>query len=119
MRSIPPRYTDDAMDAFRRHTWPGNVRELKGVVTRLIVMRSGDLLSRGDIAPILDPGHPDADGPVPLTLAAAERAHIAKVLALTRGVIAGRNGAAAVLGVPRSTLQYRLRKYGLVPRDAA
>jgi transcriptional regulator with GAF, ATPase, and Fis domain len=50
-------------------------------------------------------------------LAEVEKAHIEHILALTRGRVSGNQGAARILGMPRSTLQYRLRKYGIIPQD--
>jgi len=45
------------------------------------------------------------------------RDYLAKVLAMTRGVVGGKDGAASILQMPKSTLQYKLRKHGLNPRD--
>ena len=50
------------------------------------------------------------------TLADAEREHIEQALSKCQGVVGGRNGVAHLLGLPRSTLQYRLKKYGLDPK---
>jgi len=51
------------------------------------------------------------------TLADAQRQHIIRTMIKTRGVIGGSNGAARLLGLPRSTLQYRLKKLGIQPSD--
>ena len=48
-----------------------------------------------------------------MTLAEVERQHIERVLAQTGGMLGGENGAAALLGVPRTTLQYRIKKHGI------
>jgi len=55
----------------------------------------------------------ESDGPRHMTLAELERRHIISTLKNTRGVVGGANGAAALLGVPRQTLQYRMKKYGI------
>jgi transcriptional regulator with GAF, ATPase, and Fis domain len=51
------------------------------------------------------------------TLADAQRQHIVQAMIKTRGVIGGSNGAARLLGLPRSTLQYRMKKLGIKPQD--
>lgn len=113
---IPPTYSVKVMDALKRHPWPGNVRELKNIINRLIIIHSGKTVSLSDIEPLLGTSQTEPQQP-PLTLAQAERAHLMKVLALTKGVLGGPGGAASVLMVPKSTLQYRLRKHGLNPKD--
>jgi transcriptional regulator with GAF, ATPase, and Fis domain len=52
-----------------------------------------------------------------LSLRDSERQHIVKTLTRTRGAIGGPNGAARLLGLPRSTLQYRIKKLAIQPRD--
>jgi transcriptional regulator with GAF, ATPase, and Fis domain len=134
MHRIEPVISERAMDVLKRHTWPGNVRELKNLINRLIIIHSGKTVCAGDVEPILSirPGETPhaspapvpgpAPGPQPpqsgtMTLSEAERAHIARVLAMTRGAVGGKAGAAATLKMPKSTLQYKIRKYGLDPRD--
>jgi formate hydrogenlyase transcriptional activator len=97
------------MDALRNHDWPGNIRELQNFVERAVIMTTG---------PVLRPGMTELTrdyagaGPV-RTLADAERAHIAAVLRETNWVVGGQSGAAARLGVPRTTLISRMRKLGI------
>ncbi len=116
MRRNPPSYSSDAMEALCRHSWPGNVRELQNLITRLIILRPGDTVQEEDIRPLLTQIVPEAEQ-ADLSLAGAERRHISKVLAMTGGAVGGPKGAAAILKVPRSTLQYRMRKFGLDPSD--
>jgi len=93
---------NDVMDVLAGYAWPGNVRELQNFVERSIIMTSGHVFSPSfDKLPrIVEP----------ITLEDAERSHIRKILTQTRGVISGPNGAAARLGVKRSTLYFRMRK---------
>ena len=101
---------DSVMDMMVSHSWPGNIRELQNCVERCVIMTSGHVL-----APPFERLAPSAGPQVaePITLEDAERSHIRKILMQTKGVIDGANGAAARLGVPRSTLYYRMRKLGL------
>ena len=62
-------------------------------------------------------GTEGAEGTEPLTLAAMERKHILEVLRRTKGILAGSDGAAALLGLPRTTLQHRMRKLGIDSRS--
>lgn len=130
---------------LQRYPWPGNVRELRNVLTKLLVLHSvgrpltvavveevlaenkamtvpADALSQGGGASSARAGEGKSavcEGEVE-TLAEVERRHIAATLHRTRGVIAGPNGAAALLGLPRTTLQHRMRKLGIVaPADGA
>jgi transcriptional regulator with GAF, ATPase, and Fis domain len=110
--SEPPYYSPEAMDKLTQYFWPGNVRELKNLVKRLLILRPGRAISAPEIQNFLQPGQPQATGTT-LTLAEAERRHIEQVLAQTRGVLGGEQGAAVLLGVPRTTLQYRIKKHGI------
>jgi formate hydrogenlyase transcriptional activator len=104
--------SEEVMEAFLRHDWPGNVRELQNVVERAVIMSSGVSLQlpAGDLKRTVKS---DSAAPV-RTLADAERSHILKVLDETGGVVGGRKGAAARLGLPRTTLIARMRKLGIV-----
>ncbi|MHB8068867.1 MAG: sigma-54-dependent Fis family transcriptional regulator [Desulfobaccales bacterium] len=116
MRRVPPAYSSEVMDILQCHSWPGNVRELKNIVTRLIIVFSGKTVVRGDIEPLLNLQQNET--PIDQrTLDEVERAHLIKVLNLTKGVVGGKKGAAAFLKMPKSTLQYKLRTHGLNPQD--
>ncbi|MFO7596555.1 MAG: sigma 54-interacting transcriptional regulator [Desulfocurvibacter africanus] len=106
-----PEYLPPAMELLRTYSWPGNIRELRNVVSRMILLKPGGSVTPGDLESMLGATIPSEDG-FP-TLEHAERQHIERALRLTKGQIAGSSGAAALLGVPRSTLQYRLRKLGI------
>jgi len=90
------------------------VRELKNIISRLIIVFSGKTVTRRDIEPLLSL-QPGETCSTPLTLDEMERAHLIKVLSMTKGVVGGKQGAAAILKMPKSTLQYRLRIHGLNP----
>jgi transcriptional regulator with GAF, ATPase, and Fis domain len=107
---------DEAMAAFTRWRWPGNIRELENFLERSVILTNGRVLraplselARSDDADDAPEGHG--------TLEAAERAHILQVLRETRGMIGGPDGAAARLGLKRTTLNSKLKKLGINPRD--
>jgi formate hydrogenlyase transcriptional activator len=101
----------ETMDALTRYDWPGNVRELQNVIERAAILSSGPVLR----VPIEDlrRGRVRPGDDAPQTLEQAERAHILKTLAVTRWVLSGPRGAAARLGMNRSTLQFRMKKLGI------
>ena len=100
----------EEMEALTRYQWPGNVRELENLIERAVI------LSRGPALHVpLPENRFSADAPAasPVTLEAAEREHILRALRDTNWVIAGPNGAAARLGMKRTTLQSRMAKLGI------
>jgi len=105
------------MDALVQYPWPGNVRELQNVIERAVILSSGSSLHipPGDLRPARTaaPSPPAAA----VTLADAEREHILVVLRETGWVVGGPNGAAARLGMKRSTLQWKLKKLGISKPD--
>jgi transcriptional regulator with GAF, ATPase, and Fis domain len=112
-----PAYTPSCLDAMRRYPWPGNVRELKNLVKRLVIMRPGEMITDRDIAGLLqEPGV--AVTREFLTMAEAEKRHIQRALQMTGGLVGGPDGAATLLGIPRQTLQYRMKKHNLKPTPA-
>jgi transcriptional regulator with GAF, ATPase, and Fis domain len=113
-----PRYTQSAMEVLRGHHWPGNVRELKNLVKRMIIMRPGDTINGKDVEVFVESGQSRA-GDREYSLAAAERQHIEMVLAHTKGKLGGKQGAATLLRIPRTTLQYRLKKLGIDHKNFA
>ena len=116
------------MDALCRYHWPGNIRELQNVIERAVIISAGPALSV-DVADLKFPkvSHPEerAAAPNPTTngalhnlLAETERQQILQTLKHCNWVVAGPHGAAARLGMNRSTLQVRIRKLG-ISRDSA
>ena len=107
--------SDEFMTALVRHSWPGNVRELQNFIERSVILSSGDVLSdsRPELTCITPYGSKLSKSSAPVTLAQAESSHILQTLQETKGVIGGRNGAAARLGVPRTTLMYKMQRLGI------
>jgi len=99
--------SDEVLCFLRRHSWPGNIRELQNFIERAVIITTDAVLR----CPVegLDVSTAGAGR----TLADAERAHISATLAEANGVVGGRTGAAAMLGVPRTTLLSRMQKLGL------
>jgi formate hydrogenlyase transcriptional activator len=103
---IPP----ETMTALISYEWPGNIRELQNFIERSVILSDGTVL-RPPLAELKSP--PGAESPGATTLEEAERDHIRKTLETTRWVVAGPSGAAARLGIPRSTLYFRMQKLGI------
>jgi formate hydrogenlyase transcriptional activator len=102
---IPP----ETMDALVRYRWPGNVRELQNFVERAVILSPGSVLR----APTseLEPFPSPRASNVPLSgLAEVERDHILRALQASHWVIGGPRGAAARLGMKRTSLAYRMKK---------
>jgi formate hydrogenlyase transcriptional activator len=111
------------MEAFVRYHWPGNIRELQNVIERAVIISKGPVLN----VPLaeLKPDTSSKAGPAIKQASRAsheslqdrlddtERAEILRALEAANGIVAGPNGAAARLGIKRSTLQLRMQKYGI------
>ncbi|HST12326.1 MAG TPA: sigma 54-interacting transcriptional regulator [Terriglobales bacterium] len=113
------------MNALEHYNWPGNIRELQNVVERGVIMTTGSVLSthtgkdlirsEATTVGVLEPAEPVSIK----TLADADRAHITAILRETNWVVGGPCGAAAQLGVPRTTLLTKMQRLGIasvVPR---
>jgi formate hydrogenlyase transcriptional activator len=102
---------DGVMEVLRSHHWPGNIRELQNFIERSVIMTSGRVLSPrvGELKHLVRAVSPEP----PHTLSGAERAHILGTLKETNWVIGGQDGAAARLGLPRTTLISRMQKLGI------
>jgi formate hydrogenlyase transcriptional activator len=107
--------SEEFMTALVRHSWPGNIRELQNFIERSVILSSGDVLSgsRPELTRITPDGSKWPKSSAPVTLEQAESSHILQTLQETKGVIGGRNGAAARLGLPRTTLMYKMRRLGI------
>lgn len=103
------RIPDEVMEVLKRHDWPGNVRELQNVIERAVVMTTGSVLSLQTTAHMT---RSEYSAPVKM-LADAERAHIAATLRETNWVVGGPRGAAAQLGLPRTTLIAKMQRLGI------
>ena len=103
------RIPDEAMEVLKRHDWPGNIRELQNVIERAVIVTTGSVLN------LQTTEHMTRDaGAAPIrTLADAERAHITATLRETKWVVGGWRGAAAQLGLPRTSLLARMQRLGI------
>ena len=108
-----------SMKALAAYAWPGNVRELEHVIERAVILAAGPVLKVEGLT-AAGAGAPERSEDARIeTLADAERQHILQVLTRTNWIVAGARGAAAQLGMKRSTLQHRMRKLGISrPRHA-
>jgi formate hydrogenlyase transcriptional activator len=100
---------EEAMRALQSWIWPGNVRELENLIERSVILTQGTALT----VPLAELRSEVQNAPNDSTLESLEREHILRVLRETGGVIAGMHGAAARLGMKRTTLQSRMQKLGI------
>jgi len=105
---------EETIQALTRHHWPGNIRELQNVIERAVILTQGnalnvplDKLERASVSTHVNRA---------ITLEEVERQHILQTLAETEWVIGGVHGAAARLGLPRTSLIYRMQKLGIPGR---
>jgi len=114
----------ETMSALARYPWPGNIRELQNVIERAVILTSGPVLKvrTEDLADVDFPPAPSGAkngfaavpaGNIRETLEAAERQQIVAALEKSKWIVAGPDGAAARLGLKRSTLQSRMQKLGV------
>jgi formate hydrogenlyase transcriptional activator len=96
-----------AMEVFTSYAWPGNVRELQNFIERAVILSPASVLRPplGELKEALQESNSRLS-----TLEEAEREHVLRALRETNWVIGGPNGAAARLGMKRTTLAYRIRK---------
>jgi formate hydrogenlyase transcriptional activator len=132
--------SSETMTTLVRYHWPGNIRELQNVIERAVILSSGSVLkvptdelrlrdsisAKGDRSVLRDAGADappvgDSDkGRLRAALNDAERQEIVATLEKTNWKVAGPHGAAALLGMNRSTLQSRMQKLGVrIPRAGA
>jgi formate hydrogenlyase transcriptional activator len=107
IESIPK----EAMEALSRYAWPGNIRELQNLMERAALLSTGPSL-RVPLADILADAGPSAisDGNV---LKQVEREQIVRALRESNWVVGGAHGAAARLGLKRTSLAYKMQKLGI------
>jgi formate hydrogenlyase transcriptional activator len=116
----------ETMNALVDYSWPGNIRELQNVIERAVLISNGPTLKvpLSDLA--IRPSRPASQHkpvkvgeeaqPMRSVLEEVERKQILAALEQSRGIVAGPNGAAALLGLKRSTLQLRMKKLGINSR---
>ena len=107
----------DVMDTLVHHSWPGYIRELQNAIHRAVILSRGTSLQ----LPPFDAGVKAGQTLAPRaeTFDDVAREHILEVLRETNGVVAGPRGAAARLGLKRTTLLSRMQRLGIGPRDVA
>ena len=107
--SIP----DEVMAVLKAHDWPGNIRELQNFIERAVLYSPGSVLRLPlDLKQTVKQSSESGAR----TLADADREHILETLEQTNWMIGGQDGAAKRLGLPRTTLIYKMRKLGIETR---
>jgi PAS domain S-box-containing protein len=112
----------NTLDRCQSYSWPGNIRELQNIVERSVILSSGDTFWIEETwlaSPA--PARHELPGPLPDTLQNQEREIIETALAECNGRVAGPKGAAAKLGIPRSTLdskiaQLKIKKHKFISK---
>ena len=114
------RIPEEVLEVLKCHDWPGNIRELQNVIERSVILTKGPVLSPEATEHLRRDGEatslrtPAVAQLAPIrTLADAQRHHIKAILCETDWVVGGPRGAAAQLGIPRTTLVYRMRRLGI------
>ena len=116
IREIDP----EALELLEAYSWPGNVRELQNVIERSVIVCESETFT---VDPSWPPSEPVLDESKPLitstrtsTLDEIQREAIVRALQSCDWIIGGPKGAAAMLGLKRTTLQARMQKFGIAPR---
>jgi len=103
------------LDLFQAYDWPGNVRELQNVIERAVILCDGVTFAVDDtwLTPVVAPHSVATRRPLVANLVEHEREVIEHALREAEGVIGGPAGAAARLGIPRQTLESKIKKLGI------
>lgn len=122
MKKVMETIPSATIDALCRYYWPGNIRELQNVIERAVIISTGPVLTV-DVSDLRFPkdsstseqsaSPKSANGALHNVLEETERGHILEALQRCNWVVAGPNGAAARVGMKRSTLQKRIHKLGI------
>jgi transcriptional regulator with GAF, ATPase, and Fis domain len=129
---VPVELHPDALAVLKSYHWPGNIRELGNLVARLLILHPGGRIGPEHVVPLLEqgeavelgtraaapsmPAHTENFRQEVSALTAVEKNHIERMLIHANGRVGGDGGAAQLLGLPRSTLQYKLKKHGIHPK---
>jgi formate hydrogenlyase transcriptional activator len=102
------------LELFQAYDWPGNIRELQNVIERAVILCDGETFSVDELwLQSESPGTSHAGNGLARLGSDQEREMIESALAQSRGRVAGPSGAAAKLGIPRSTLETKIRRLGI------
>jgi len=103
------------LDLFQAYDWPGNVRELQNVIERAVILCDAETFAVDDtwLTPLVAPHSVATRTPLVANLVEHEREVIEHALREAEGVIGGPAGAAAKLGIPRQTLESKIKKLGI------
>jgi formate hydrogenlyase transcriptional activator len=112
MRKPIERIPTETVTSLTRYAWPGNIRELQNLIERAVILTRGTVLEV-PLAELKQNGKLVTDQNGTNALEAVEREHILRVLRETNWVIGGAAGAAARLGLPRTTLNNKMHKLGI------
>ena len=122
MNRRPPQVSEDVWRALEAHDWPGNVRELENFLQRALILSPGPVLALTDLpgggaarTAVAEPAAAEAPGRFDDEV----RGLIERALAHAGGRVYGPSGAAAMLGLRPTTLQGKMKKYGVEPPAAA
>ena len=104
----------NTLELCQSYPWPGNIRELQNIVERSVILSSGDTfwIEKAWLASP-EPARQELLGPLPDNLQNQEREIIETALAESKGKVAGPQGAAARLGIPRSTLDSKIKQLNI------
>ena len=101
----------NTLELCQSYRWPGNIRELQNTIERSVILSTGDTFSieKAWLANP-EPARQELAAPLPDTLQSQEREMIEAALAECKGKVAGPEGAAAKLGIPRTTLDSKIKQ---------
>ena len=108
------RIDKNTLELCQSYRWPGNIRELQNIVERSVILCSSDTfwIEKAWLASV-QPPRPESAGPLPDALQNHEKEMIEAALAQSKGRVAGPEGAAAKLGIPRSTLDSKIKQLNI------
>jgi formate hydrogenlyase transcriptional activator len=110
---------DEVVEVLKAHDWPGNIRELQNFIERAMLFSPGSVLRLPlDSKPMVTRAAKQSSESASRTLADADREHILETLEEANWLIGGQKGAANRLGLPRTTLIYKMRKLGIEMRPS-
>jgi formate hydrogenlyase transcriptional activator len=106
---------ESTIEAMMNWSWPGNIRELENFIERSVILSEDNRLNSplGELRQVASGQPSDSD----MTLRERDRQHIIEILRQAKGVLSGPSGAAARLGLKRTTLQYKMQRLGITRTD--